>query len=152
MQKVNKIQKDMISLNIGGNYYSTSKSTLCSQKNSMLAAMFSGYHKLTKSEDGLYFIDADAKYFDIILNRLSGRIQYATDLPKDRRTLLELRKESDFYNLVVLKDLIDICLDKHESLVDKWKKNYSRKLDLNLKVLEMYVSEDVMLVIIFSTI
>ena len=127
MQKVNKIQKDMISLNIGGNYYSTSKSTLCSQKNSMLAAMFSGYHKLTKSEDGLYFIDADEKYFDIILNRLSGRIQYATDLPEDRRTLLELRKESDFYNLVVLKDLIDICLDKHESVVEEWKKNYIKK-------------------------
>ena len=58
---------------------------------------------------------------------LRGRIQYATDLPEDRRTLLELRKESDFYNLVVLKDLIDICLDKHESLVDEWKKNYIKK-------------------------
>ena len=58
---------------------------------------------------------------------MRGRIQYATDLPEDRRTLLELRKESDFYNLVVLKDLIDICLDKHESLVDEWKKNYIKK-------------------------
>ena len=108
MQRVNKIQKDMISLNIGGNYYSTSKPTLCSQKNSMLAAMFSGYHKLTKSEDGSYFIDADGKHFDIIVNHLRGRIQYAIDLPENRRTLLELRKESDFYNLVVLKDLIDL--------------------------------------------
>ena len=96
MKEINEIQKDMISLNIGGNYYSTSKSTLCSQRNSMLAATFSGYHKITKSEDGSYFIDADGKHFDIILNHLRGRIQYATNLPEDRRTLLELRKESDF--------------------------------------------------------
>ena len=127
MKKVNQIQKDMISLNIGGNYYSTSKSTLFSQKSSMLATMFSGYHKLTKSEDGSYFIDADGKHFDIILNHLRGRIQYATDLPDDKRILLELRKEADFYNLVVLKDLIDICLDKYESAVDQWKKNYIRQ-------------------------
>ena len=96
MKKINENQKDMISLNIGGNYYSPSKSTLCLQKNSMLAAMFSGYHKLTKSEDGSYFIDADGKHFDIIQNHLHGRIQYATDPPDDRRTLLEFRKESDF--------------------------------------------------------
>ena len=124
MKKVNNIQKDMIRLNIGGNYYSTSKSTLFAQRNSMLETMFSGYHKLTKSEDGSYFIDADGKHFGIILNHLRGRIQYATDLLEDRRTLLELRKEADFYNLIVLKDLIDICLDKHEDLVDRWKKNY----------------------------
>ena len=119
MKKVNQIQKDMISLNIGGNYYSTSKSTLFSRKNSMLATMFSGYHKLTKSENGSYFIDVDGKHFDIIPNHLHGRIQYAINLPDNNRTLLELRKEADFYNLVVLKDLIDICLDKHESIVDQ---------------------------------
>ena len=124
MKKVNNIQKDMIRLNIGGNYYSTSKSTLFAQRNSMLETMFSGYHKLTKSEDGSYFIDADGKHFGIILNHLRGRIQYATDLLEDRRTLLELRKEADFYNLVVLKDLVDICLDKYENVVDQWKKNY----------------------------
>ena len=37
---------------------------------------------------------------------------------------MELRKEADFYNLVDLKDLLDICLDKHENVVDQWKKNY----------------------------
>ena len=55
---------------------------------------------------------------------MRGRIQYATNLPEDRRTLVELRKEADFYNLVDLKDLLDICLDKHENVVDQWKKNY----------------------------
>ena len=52
MKKVDNIQKDMIRLICGGNYYSTSKPTLFSQRNSMLEILFSGYYKLTKSEDG----------------------------------------------------------------------------------------------------
>ena len=125
--KINKIQEDMINLNIGGYHYSTSRITLCSQKNSMLAAMFSGYHKLTMTKDGSYFIDADGKHFDIILNHLRGRIQYATDLPEDKRTLLELRKEADFYNLVVFKDLIDTRLDRYISAGEEWKSNYIKR-------------------------
>ena len=111
----------MITLNVGGKLYSTSKSTLCTQKDSMLAAMFSGHHKFKKTENGSYFIDADGKHFGIILNYLRGRIIYSTDLLEDRKTLMELKKEADFYNLADLKDLIDICLERSGSVTDEMK-------------------------------
>ena len=111
----------MITLNVGGELYSTSRSTLCTQKDSMLAAMFSGHHKLKKTENGSYFIDADGKHFRIILNYLRGRIIYSTDLLEDRKTLMELKKEADFYNLAGLKDLIDICLERCGSVTDEMK-------------------------------
>ena len=111
----------MITLNVGGELYSTSKSTLCTQKDSMLAAMFSGHHKLKKAENGSYFIDADGKHFGIILNYLRGRIIYSTDLLEDRKTLMELKKEADFYNLAGLNDLIDICLERCGSVTDEMK-------------------------------
>ena len=112
MQQLHNIQENVITLNVGGQLYSTSKSALCSQKESMLAAMFSGYHQLKKMENGSYFIDADGKHFGTILNYLRGRIVYSTDLIKDRKTLTELKKEADFYNLVHLRDLVDICLKR----------------------------------------
>ena len=123
MQQLYNIQENMITLNVGGHIYSTSKSTLCSQKESMLTVMFSGHHKLKKMENGSYFIDADGKHFGIILNYLRGRIIYSTDLLEDRKTLLELKKEADFYNLVHLKDLVGICLKRFESVAEEMKQN-----------------------------
>ena len=85
--------------------------------------MFSGCHELGKSENGAYFIDADGTYFGIILNYLRGRIQYSSDLPENRNVLLQLRKEADYYKLVELKDMINICLNNYESVVEKWKED-----------------------------
>ena len=129
MKQLHNIQENMITLNVGGQLYSTSKSTLCSQKDSMLAAMFSGHHKLNKTENGSYFIDADGKHFGIILNYLRGRIIYSTDLLEDRKTLMELKKEADFYNLLRLKDLIDVCLERSGSVVDEMKQVYIESTD-----------------------
>ena len=119
MQKLKKNQESKITLDIGGKLYSTSKSTLCSKKDSMLAAMFSGRYELAKSENGAYFIDADGTYFGIILDYLRGKIQYLSDLPERRSVLLKLRKEADFYNLVELKDIINMCLSQSDSIVKK---------------------------------
>ena len=123
MQKLHEIQDNKIILDIGGQIYSTSKSTLCAKKDSLLGIMFSGRHELVKSENGAYFIDADGTYFGIILNYLRGRIQYISDLPDNRNLLLQLRKEADFYNLVELKDLINTCLNKYNSEIENWKKD-----------------------------
>ena len=113
MQQLHNIQENVITLNVGGQLYSTSQSTLCSQKESMLATMFSGYHQLEKPiENGAYFIEADGKHFRTILNCLRGRIVYSTDLREDKKTFTELKKEAEFYNLVHLRDLVDICLKR----------------------------------------
>ena len=131
MQQLHNIQENVITLNIGGQLYSTSKSTLCSQQESMLAAMFSGYHQLKKMENGSYFIDADGKHFGTILNYLRGRIVYSTDLIEDRKTLTELRKEADFYNLVHLRDLVDICLKRFGSAAEELKEDCIESTDGN---------------------
>ena len=131
MQQLHNIQENVITLNVGGQIYTTSKSTLCSQKESMLAAMFSGHHKLEKMENGSYFIDADGKHFGIILNYLRGRIIYSTDLLEDRKTLMELEKEADFYNLVRLKDLVGIRLKRFRSVAEEMKQEFIDSRDGN---------------------
>ena len=68
-------------MNVDGKYFSTSKTTLQADRNSILETMFSGYHELTKSSDGSYFIDADETYFPVILIFLRGRITDVNELP-----------------------------------------------------------------------
>lgn len=60
----------MIPLNVGGHNFVTTLSTLTKDKNSMLAAMFSGRHELDTDSEGQYFIDRDGAYFKHILNFL----------------------------------------------------------------------------------
>jgi hypothetical protein len=65
----------LINLNVGGTSFSTTLSTLCSDSNSMLAAMFdpersSGRAPAMKDLNGAYFIDRDPKAFAVILGFL----------------------------------------------------------------------------------
>ena len=120
MKEIDQIEGNIIKLNIGGQYFTTSKTTLLADKNSMLGIMFSGYHELTKSGDGSYFIDADGTYFYIILNFLRGRITDVSELPKDEEVLRKLRAEADFYQLSTLKELVTAALAKGPRMSQKW--------------------------------
>ena len=120
MKEINEIQENMIKLNVGGQYFTTSKTTLCAEKDSMLAIMFSGYHSLNKSEDGSYFIDADGTHFHTILNYLRGRIKDTCDLPEEKKTLLKLQKEADFYQLRGLKDILSTTIEKKMPVSQQW--------------------------------
>ena len=120
MKQVNEIQENRIRLNVGGQYFTTSKTTLCAEKDSMLAIMFSGYHSLNKSEDGSYFIDADGTHFQTILNYLRGRIKDTCDLPEEKRTLLKLQKEADFYQLRGLKKILSTATEKGLPVSQQW--------------------------------
>ena len=120
MKETNQMEEKVIKLNVGGQYFSTSKTTLVADKNSMLGIMFSGYHEFSKSDDGSYFIDADGTYFHIILNFLRGRITDINELPKDEEVLLKLRAEADFYQLSTLKELITVALAKGPRISQKW--------------------------------
>ena len=93
----------------------------------MLGTMFSGYHELTKSSDGSYFIDADGTYFQTILNFLRGRITDVNELPKDEEVLLKLRAEADFYQLSTLKELITASLAKGPRMNQKWVNSFFPK-------------------------
>ena len=110
----------------------------------MLGTIFSGYHEVTKSSDGSYFIDVDGIYFHIILNFLRGRITDVSELPKAEEILLNLRAEADFYQLSTLKELITAALAKGPRVSQKWVNSFFQKLcgyyiensnDLNLQCL-----------------
>ena len=126
-EEINQTAENTIKLNVGGQYFTTSKTTLLADKNSMLGAMFSGYHELTKSSDGSYFIDADGTYFQTILNFLRGRITDVNELPKDEEVLLKLRAEADFYQLSTLKELITASLAKGPRMNQKWVNSFFPK-------------------------
>ena len=66
---------EIIDLNIGGTHLNTtSRSTLCSVKDSSLAAMFSGRHRLSKHKDRV-FIDRDGDAFCAMLSFLrTGKV------------------------------------------------------------------------------
>uniref|UniRef100_A0A8C2YXY7 Potassium channel tetramerization domain containing 7 n=1 Tax=Cyclopterus lumpus TaxID=8103 RepID=A0A8C2YXY7_CYCLU len=57
---------EVISLNVGGTYFTTRLSTLRRYEDTMLAAMFSGRHYIPRDAEGRYFIDRDGTYFYII--------------------------------------------------------------------------------------
>ena len=118
MKIVNGMQETKIDLNVGGHSFTTSKLTLCAEKNSMLDLMFSGQHELAKAENGSYFIDRDGTYFRHILNYLRGRILIPSDLPEDKNILKELRHEVDFYQLNGMAELIDDALGNSSMKTD----------------------------------
>lgn len=99
MSEVYKIQENKIKLDIGGQMFTTSLLTLTKDPDSMLAAMFSGRHKLRQENDGSYFIDRDGAHFRYILNYLrDGCIKEGT-LPINDVLWGELLNEAEYFQL-----------------------------------------------------
>jgi hypothetical protein len=95
-----KIFEKRIKLDIGGQHFATSISTLCNYPTSLLAVMFSGKHELPTTDDGCYFIDRDGTYFKHILNFLRNPHEFQLDLLDLKRGEIELlRKDARFYGL-----------------------------------------------------
>jgi BTB/POZ domain len=87
-----------IKLDVGGHIFTTTLTTLTRIQDSMLGAMFSGRHNLTKDEAGAYFIDRDGTHFRHILNFLRAPESF------NRRVLtiseeLSIRQEAAYYGL-----------------------------------------------------
>ena len=94
-----------VTLNVGGNIFTTTTSTLTSYPDTMLGAMFSGRHALIQDKNGAYFIDRDGTHFREILNFLRGS---SASTPESMaqlspRALEEMKVEADFYGM---KDLM----------------------------------------------
>lgn len=100
MAEFNKIQNEIVILNVGGIKFTTSLKTLQAEPESMLGVMFSGRHPLVKQEDGGIFIDRDGTHFRIILNYLRGNISSIQQLPEDNFILSDLLSEVQYYQLV----------------------------------------------------
>ncbi|XP_043910171.1 BTB/POZ domain-containing protein KCTD7 isoform X2 [Protopterus annectens] len=92
---------EVVSLNVGGMYYTTRLSTLRRFEDSMLAVMFSGRHRIPKDTEGRYFIDRDGKYFGDVLNFLRNG-----DLPP-REHVRAVYREAQYYSLGPLQDTLE---------------------------------------------
>ena len=93
----------IVKLNVGGQYFTTSRQTLTRDPNSMLAAMFSGRHKQETTGDGSFFIDRDGTHFRFLVNYLrNGELI----LPEGATFLKELEAEAKFYQLQGILDAL----------------------------------------------
>lgn len=88
---------EVLTLNVGGLVYTTTRSTLIKYPDSMLGAMFSGSYVPTSCDSqGHYFIDRDGHMFRHVLNFLrSGRLC----LPHGFKDYELLEAEADFYQV-----------------------------------------------------
>ncbi|GMT14682.1 hypothetical protein PFISCL1PPCAC_5979, partial [Pristionchus fissidentatus] len=101
------VDPSLISLNVGGVLFSTTRCTLSSYGPSLLSQYIDGHTSISPSlhtlPDGTLFIDRDGAIFSILLNYLrSGRLI----LPDSFRDLSRLREEAAFYQLPALIHLI----------------------------------------------
>ncbi|XP_035672966.1 BTB/POZ domain-containing protein KCTD7-like [Branchiostoma floridae] len=87
---------EVISLNVGGRHFDTTLSTLLKYEDSMLAAMFSGRHRVVTDKDGRYFIDRDGSHFGHILEFLRQDKLPPPDVAKN------VHEDAEFYGLHLL--------------------------------------------------
>jgi len=85
----------IINLNVGGMRFSTTLATLNTFPDSMLGAMFSGRHTITKT-DGEYFFDRSGRLFCYILDFLRDPT-YKIDITGT--DLEQLKKEAAFFSI-----------------------------------------------------
>ncbi|XP_037543773.1 BTB/POZ domain-containing protein KCTD7 isoform X1 [Nematolebias whitei] len=92
---------EVISLNVGGTYFTTRLSTLRRYEDTMLAAMFSGRHYIPRDTEGRYFIDRDGTYFADVLNFLrEGELPH-----RDR--VQAVHREAQYYSIGPLMDSLE---------------------------------------------
>lgn len=98
--------QDPVSLNVGGEIYTTTLDTLTRCRDSMLGAMFTGQIPVLRDNQGNVFIDRDGKVFRYILNYLRSS---SLDLPEGFSELALLRREADFFQIHPLLEEIHRC-------------------------------------------
>ncbi|GMS84468.1 hypothetical protein PENTCL1PPCAC_6643, partial [Pristionchus entomophagus] len=96
-------ESSLISLNVGGLLYSTTRSTLSSHSPSLLSSYIQGDTSVSSTihslPDGTIFIDRDGTLFSIILNFLRTDRLILCDSFRD---MVGLREEAAFYQLPAL--------------------------------------------------
>ncbi|XP_023866786.1 BTB/POZ domain-containing protein KCTD7-like [Salvelinus namaycush] len=92
---------EVISLNVGGTFFTTRLSTLRRYEDTMLAAMFSGRHHIPRDAEGRFFIDRDGAYFRDILNFLREG-----ELPQ-RDHVRAVHREALYYAIGPLLDSLE---------------------------------------------
>ena len=124
---------DIINLNVGGQKFTTTRSTLCQVKDSLLASMFSGRWEdsVPRDQDGNVFFDHNPKYFGLILDYLRAKKVASPENPAPLPNVPEDQVEN-FRNLVGYLGLSEEIAPTKTVLADKF----------NLRSPEITLQED----------
>lgn len=92
---------ERVTLNVGGEFFTTSRATLRKAKGSRLESMLTD-----RDDDGSYFIDRDGRNFHYILNFLrDGADQFC--IPALSQTRMEILKDARLYGIGELVELLN---------------------------------------------
>lgn len=97
---------DIIDLNVGGVFYTTTLRTLLSQPDSQLSALFTGRELIAKDSKGRYFLDRDGVLFRYVLDYLRDGTVVLPDCFREKE---RLKKEAEKY---ALPGLIEAVTDR----------------------------------------
>ena len=101
-------ENDWVTLNVGGRTFSTTRSTLTKDKESMLAKMFGEGWNSAKDSNGSYLIDRTPEYFAPILNYLRCGVLVIDDGVNAEGVL----HESKFFNIGGITDKLSTIVER----------------------------------------
>lgn len=104
------IHGDIITLNVGGRRFATSRQTLTWVPDSFFSSLLSGRIPSLKDEDGAIFIDRDPDTFVPILNYLRTKTVNLRNVE-----LRALKHEAEFYGIVPLVKRLVVCEELERS-------------------------------------
>ncbi len=116
-----KHDSEIVELNVGGSLYTTTRTTLTSCPNSMLARMLDGPIPVACDQQGRVFIDRDGLLFRHILNFLRNK---QLSLPDSFTDYVQLHSEADFYGIEEILNILRITFPdkfKHTNSGKNWK-------------------------------
>ena len=120
---------EWIKLNVGGQTFLTTKLTLLSEPDSMLATMFSGeLPPGSKDDQGAYMIDRTPEYFKPILNYLRRGVLVIDPMISKEGLLAE----AQYYGIKVLVDLIEKNIEDAAKIA--WEEKEKEKTEYNLRL------------------
>ncbi|KAM9312794.1 BTB/POZ domain-containing protein KCTD9 [Gastrophryne carolinensis] len=110
-------QTDWLTLNVGGKYFTTTRSTLVSKEpDSMLSHMFSDIEAWGNKRDhrGAFLIDRSPEYFEPILNYL----RHGQLIVNDGVNLLGVLEEAKFFGIDSLIEHLELAIKNSQPVED----------------------------------
>eukprot|EP00611_Tribonema_gayanum_P007894 TRINITY_DN1733_c0_g1_i2.p1 TRINITY_DN1733_c0_g1~~TRINITY_DN1733_c0_g1_i2.p1 ORF type:complete len:178 (+),score=31.36 TRINITY_DN1733_c0_g1_i2:75-608(+) len=96
----------VVELNVGGALFTTTRSTLAADPDSMLARLVNGNLSSARDAQGRLFIDRDGSNFNIILQYLRNRGRFSLPTCLSQEAVEALQQEADFYQLPELQAIL----------------------------------------------
>ncbi|XP_067931932.1 BTB/POZ domain-containing protein KCTD7-like [Watersipora subatra] len=137
----------IVTLNVGGVYYTTLRTTLLRYPDSMLAAMFSGRHKPQLDNRGAHVIDRNGRYFGYILEFLRSGTLPSSDVASG------VLSEARYYALDELEEAMhilpsisaQIVKENHRAQFPDYEENKRRILQIAMENATVTKSGDVII-------